>query len=320
MTDNDDIKQASSAPVAMFVYNRADNTQQTIEHLIANTLASQTDLYVFSDGGKDEASWAAVNEVRQYLHKVKKEVEQTHALRSMTIVERKENIYLEKNITSGIMEVFAHHDRIIVLEDDIVTSPYFLQYMNDAFNLYRDDPRVMHVAGFTNLCIDDIPFYFTPHMSGWGWGTWRDRWLGHFRHYKTRQQALEGMTQSDCDAMQYGGVFPCLRSLDKDPIPWDICWEIAIYKAQGLCLTPGRTLVRNIGLKRGTHFRSFDILQSYEFDRPPMQSLLPLTKITSPQPSPRTESLFAEAIRDWGIRYTPLGKVVRFVYKKLRFS
>ena len=122
------------APVALFVYNRADNTRKTLQHLLANTLAKDTDLYVFSDGGKDPKSWQQVNEVRTMLHQFKEKVEQTHALRSMILIERPENIYLERNITEGIAQVFETHDRIIVLEDDICTSPYYLQYMNQAFD------------------------------------------------------------------------------------------------------------------------------------------------------------------------------------------
>lgn len=309
------------APVAMFVYNRADNTQKTIEHLLRNTLAAETDLYVFSDGGKNEESWRMVNEVRAYLHKVKTEISQTHALHSMTIIERPENIYLERNITEGIAQVFETHDRIIVLEDDICTSPYYLQYMNDAFEMYKDNQKVMHISGFTNLS-PTLPqgegAYFTPHPSGWGWGTWRDRWQKHFHHFKTREEALQGMTPEDIDAIQYGGVFPCLKSLDKRPIPWDICWELVIYKAGGLCLTPWHTMVRNIGLKNGTHFKSFDLLQWYEFDREPLQEPIHLVKVDNPQKDPRIERLFAEAIKDWGIRYTPLGKVVRFFYRLIK--
>ena len=153
-------------------------------------------------------------------------------------------------------------------------------------------------------------------MSGWGWGTWRDRWQKYFVHYDSKEQALEGMSKEDMDAMQYGGVFPCLKSLDKSPIPWDICWEMAIYKAGGLCLTPGRTLVRNIGLKNGTHFRSFDILQWYEFDREPSSTPIALSKNIAPEKDEETEALFAKAIKDWGIRYTLLGKIVRYFYKK----
>jgi len=300
------------APVALFVYNRADNTRCTLEALAANTLAGETEVYVFSDGGKDEASWAMVHEVRQAVRAF------SGRFKSFTLVERPENIYLERNITEGIAQVLTDHDCIIVLEDDIVTSPYYLQYMNEAFRLYHDVPRVMHVAGFTNLALDDTPFYFTPHMSGWGWGTWKDRWNGHFLHYKSREEALRGLSAEDIDALQYGGVFRCLQSLDKDPIPWDICWEIAIYRAGGLCLTPGRTMVRNIGLSGGTHFRSWSLLQWYEFDREPQQQPLPLTRVEHPEKNAETERLFAQAITDWGIRYTPLGKVIRFIYKRLK--
>lgn len=319
------------APVALFVYNRTDNTLKTLECLVRNTLASDTELYVFSDGGKDTQSWQEVNHVRHELHRFKALVEKEGTLKRMTIVERPENIYLERNITEGIAQVFEQHDRIIVLEDDICTSAHFLAYMNQAFDLYQDIPQVMHVAGFTHLSLlnplcpaegingnPPVPFYFTPHMGGWGWGTWRDRWQRHFVHYKTRAEALEGMTDGDINAIQYGGAFTCLKSLDKRPIPWDICWELAIYKAQGLCLTPGHTLVRNIGLRSGTHFRSFDLLQYYLYDRQPMELPLPLTRVEHPQKNPHIEALFAEAITDWGIRYTPLGKFIRFFYKRFK--
>ena len=305
------------APVAMFVYNRVDNTQKTIEHLLANTQARETDLFVFSDGGKNEESWKMVNEVRGYLHKIKEEVDASHALKSITLIERPENIYLERNITEGIAQVFETYDRIIVLEDDICTSPYFLQYMNEAFEMYANTPEVMHIAGFTHLDLrsEGIPFYFTQHMSGWGWGTWRNRWKEHFVHFKSRQEALEGLSEKDIDNIQYGGNFPCLGSLDKNPIPWDVCWEIAIYKAGGICLSPGYTLVRNVGLKNGTHFKAFDILQYYSYDREPASKPLKLTFIEHPSKDEHIEHLFAEAIKDWGIIYTPLGKVVRKIYK-----
>ena len=301
------------APVALFVYNRVDHTRQTLRALMANTLASQTEVYVFSDGGRDKSSWRAVEQVREVVRSAQK----VAAFKRLILIERSENFYLERNITEGIAQVLENYDRIIVLEDDIVTSPYYLQYMNEALELYQDVPRVMHVAGFTNLALDDAPFYFTPHMSGWGWGTWRDRWQKHFRHYATREEALEGLTAEDRNAIQYDGAFPCLRSLDRKPIPWDICWEIAIYRAKGLCLTPGRTMVRNIGLASGTHFRSWRLLQHFEFDREPQQQALTLSYIENPQKNPDIEALFALAIRDWGIRYTPLGKAVRYLYKKV---
>ena len=350
------------SPVALFVYNRADNTQKTLRALMANTLAPETELYVFSDGGKDEASWAAVREVRTLLHEVEEEVARTHSLLRMTIVERPENFYLERNIIEGISQVLSDHETIIVLEDDIVTAPHFLEFMNDAFSLYDEDKRVMHVSGFTRIegritnyelrmtnksnpsaSSDGKPhssfvirhspsmerpfgpsasFYFSPFMAGWGWGTWRDRWQHHFRHFATRAEAIDGLSSAMLTDIEYGGVFPCLKDLDRKPIPWDICWTIAIRRAGGLCLYPCRTLVKNIGLDGGTHYSSLPrwvapLIQYYEYDRTPYDGRIKLTR-QKPEIDTRIEAAMKTALTDWGIRYTWLGKVVRRIYKGIK--
>ena len=313
-------KNGSSAvsPVALFVYNRADNTRRTLQALLANTQAPQTQLYVFSDGGRDDASWAAVREVRALLHETAAEVGRTRALLSMTIVERPTNFYLERNIIEGIHEVFTHHDTVIVLEDDIVTAPYFLQFMNDAFRLYREDKNVMHISGFTRIESSPLATYFTPFMAGWGWGTWRDRWQQHFRHYQSRAEALADLTDEDLRALEYGGVFPCLKNLDRNPIPWDLCWGIAIHRAGGLCLYPSRTLVRNIGLSGGTHFHMSlplsRLIQRYEYDREPYTQPIPLT-YQQPAADPAIEQQLRAALTDWGIRYTWLGRLLRRIVR-----
>lgn len=310
------------SPVALFVFNRLDHTQRTLEALAANDLAPETEVYVFSDGGRDKASWRKVNALRDYLRDFAARNAEEHIFRAFHLIEREENFYLERNITEGIAQVFEEHDTIIVLEDDIVTARSFLSYMNRAFQLYREEKTVMHVSGFSHLDLinehpelveSDNEAYFTPHMGGWGWGTWRDRWQQHFTHYASAEEALAGFTTADVDAMQYGGNFPCLHSVHRDPIPWDVCWEIAIYRAGGLCLTPARTLVRNIGLGGGTHFSATSpLLQRFIYDREPLNRPLQLSH-RHPAPQKAIEQLFAEAIRDWGIRYTWLGQLLRSI-------
>lgn len=313
------------APVALFVYNRLAHTEQTLRHLLRNTLAHATDLYVFSDGGKDAASCRQVEALRRQLRALKEENATTRALKSITLIERPENFYLERNIIEGIAYVLDRHDRIIVLEDDICTAPHYLEYMNAALDLYADEPRVMHITGFTHLdLLGEHPqllpprseTYFTRHAAGWGWGTWRDCWHHHFRHYTSRREALEGLSAADIDTLEYGGAFPCLHSLDRTPIPWDVCWEIGLFRAGGLTLAPAHTLVRNIGLNGGTHFGSASpLLQRFVYDRPPIDRPIALSRAV-PQIDPAVEQLFAETIRDWGIRYTLLGRVARWIYRR----
>ena len=383
------------SPVALFVYNRADNTERTLRALLANSLAPHTDLYVFSDGGRDEKSWKAVREVRALLHTVEAEVLRARTLNNITIVERPENYYLERNIIEGINQVLEHHETVIVLEDDIVTAPHFLEFMNDAFRIYKDDKRVMHVSGFTRLTPDPslqregsiyrtnskqqpassysinpnatpkhqspspnpslqregsiyhtgsekqssptnpnatpkhhtpLPLeggdgggsYFSPFMAGWGWGTWRDRWNGHFLHFSSRAEALEGISAELLNDIEYGGVFPCLKDLNRSPIPWDICWAITIRRAGGLCLYPTHTLVRNIGLDGGTHYRNLPrwvtrLIQRYEYDRPPYEGRIEVVA-QEPIADPDIEAQMKAALTDWGIRYTWFGRLLRRIF------
>ena len=100
------------APVALFVYNRVDNTRQTLQALSQNTLASETEVYVFSDGGRDKSSWKAVEQVREVI----RSTQMAAAFKRLILIERLENFYLEHNITEGIEQVLKDHDRIIVLD------------------------------------------------------------------------------------------------------------------------------------------------------------------------------------------------------------
>jgi hypothetical protein len=302
----------NTAPVAIFTYDRLDTLKQTVECLKSNTLAAQTDVYVFSDGWKDDAtSKNKVSQVRAFLHTLKEE-ETGRGFRNIEIVERPGNFYLERNIVEGVTQMVSRLGAVIVLEDDICTGPHFLKFMNDALSRYEADERVMHVTGFTNLCIPEKgDIYFTPHMAGWGWATWGDRWLKHFKHYTSRAEALEGLSREDLLHIEYGGKFHCLQSLDRTPIPWDICWELAIYRQKGLCLAPTQTLVRNCGISGGTHFQSMRLFGHYSYDRPFSMRRFDVEADHVAPDKEIEEVLYPKALTDHGFIYNPLGKAVR---------
>ena len=131
----------SLAPIALFVYNRQWHTRQTVESLGRNHLARESDLYVFSDGPKDAAATDTVREVREYIRAVS-------GFKSMSIIERERNFGLANSIIDGVTRLCDERGRVIVLEDDLVTSRYFLQFMNVALEKYQYDERVMHVSGY----------------------------------------------------------------------------------------------------------------------------------------------------------------------------
>lgn len=232
------------APLALFVYNRPDHTRRTVEALAANTLAGQTPLHVFSDAPKNAAANQAVAEVRAYIRTI-------GGFKSVTIIERETNFGLARSIIDGVTGLCGRYGCVIVLEDDLITSPYFLSYMNDGLERYAHEEQVMQIAGYMfpiRLGIEKDAL-FLPFITSWGWATWQRAWQkfdadatgygilvnnpllrqrfdlgGRYRYFDMLQSQQQGKTDS-----------------------WAIRWYLSVFLCNGLALYPKRTLVRNIG-------------------------------------------------------------------------
>jgi len=162
----------SLAPIVLFVYNRPWHTKQTIEALLKNTLASESELVIYSDAAKNETAEQAVKEVRKYIHSI-------NDFKTITVVERDKNMGLADSIIDGVTSIVKRYGKVIVLEDDLVTSPYFLKFMNDALVAYQSEEKVFTVSGYSGLKIpfeDERSLYLSHISSSWGWGTWSKEW------------------------------------------------------------------------------------------------------------------------------------------------
>ena len=243
------------APVILFVYNRPLHTEQTIKALQKNIYADKSDLFIFSDGAKGEAAVEQVMTVREILANVE-------GFKSITIVERSSNWGLAKSVIAGVTSVISDFGKAIVLEDDLVTSPYFLKYMNEALEFYKDEHKVFSISGYNhppNLMKfpKDYPHdvYFNYRNSSWGWATWKDRWYKSdweikdfeaFVHNKQAQKDFnrggEDMADMLKDQMQ--------GKLDS----WAIRWSYSHFIHDAVSVCPVRSYVNNIGMDAsGTH-------------------------------------------------------------------
>ncbi|MDR1783880.1 MAG: glycosyltransferase [Dysgonamonadaceae bacterium] len=158
------------APICLFVYNRLELTKQTVAALQKNFLASESELFVFSDGAKTENASEKVNQVREYVKTI-------DGFKTVKIFESKENKGLATSIISGVTQILEKYGKAIVLEDDLVTSPNFLDFMNAALDYYEHNYTVFSIAGYTPPIKNaDSDVYFTQRASSWGWATWNDRW------------------------------------------------------------------------------------------------------------------------------------------------
>lgn len=162
-----------TAPVLLFTYNRPEETRQTLAALQKNVGAEATELFVFSDAPVNTDAESGVRQVRDLLRTVT-------GFRSVTVVEQERNLGLADSVIGGVTKLFREYESLIVLEDDLLTAPNFLPFMNSALWLYRDCPEVWSVSGFSfPLNYPAAYIYdaaFGVRASSWGWATWRERW------------------------------------------------------------------------------------------------------------------------------------------------
>ncbi len=165
-----------NAPLVLFVYNRLSHTQRTINSLINNRAAKDTDLFIFSDAAKDQVNSKSVESVRRYIRS--KEIET--AFKSVNIIEAENNKGLANSIIEGVTSIIHKFGKVIVIEDDNETTPDFLTFMNDCLSYYEDKNNIWSIGGFS--CVSSIPedynkdVYIIGRTCSYAWGTWIDRW------------------------------------------------------------------------------------------------------------------------------------------------
>ena len=231
------------APIVLFVYNRPAHTRQAVEALQKNALSSDSVLIIFSDAAKSESQAEAVREVRKYIRTIT-------GFRSVNFIERDRNWGLANSIIDGVTSVVNERGRIIVLEDDMVTSPYFLTYMNEALEKFADDDRVVSIHGYVYPVTQPLPeAFFLPGADCWGWATWSRGWAcfngdGQFLLDELKRRKL-------IRAFDFNGAYPFSKMLEAqikgDNDSWAVRWYASAFLTGKLTLYPGRSLVHNIG-------------------------------------------------------------------------
>jgi hypothetical protein len=241
---------ATLAPVVIFSYNRPLHLRETITALKGNLLAPQTDLIIFTDGPADDKAEEQVREVRLISHQVE-------GFHSKRIINQSHHLGLFASITSGINLLMNSYDQLIVLEDDMITSKYFLTFMNEALLMYKDDNRVAGISGYAYPVSTRLPAtYFIRGADCWGWATWRRSWHMFEPNASLLLKKLKFNQLSK--TFDYDGFRPRTKLLtDRSQgrnQSWAICWDASHFIRNNLTLYPNISLIRNIGTDgSGTH-------------------------------------------------------------------
>jgi len=241
------------APVVIFCYNRPWHLRQTVEALQLNTLAPESTLIVYSDGPKQHADEPLIQEIRKYLAEIK-------GFKNVTIINSETNNGLAVSIIKGVSEILRLHKKIIVLEDDMLSTPDFLTFMNEALETYKPRTDIFSVTAYSPPF--EIPsdykndLYLAPRASSWGWGTWREKWekadweVLDFKKLQKDKAFIKKFGLGGAD------LWPMLVKQQLGVInSWAIRWTYCQFQNNAFGVYPVRSKIRNIGTDgSGTNF------------------------------------------------------------------
>jgi hypothetical protein len=242
---------STNAPIALFAYKRPLHLKKTLESLSNCAGASESELFIFCDGARAEMDSKDVMEARR-IAKSRKWCGVNN------VIEQDKNLGLAKSIISGVTELCAKYGRVIVIEDDLLVSRFFLSYMNRALDFYENKERVMQISGhmFPVELKAETDAIFLPFASSWGWATWGRAWAhfdGEMKDYHKLEDDAKLRKRFDLDGAY--PFFKMLRSQHEGSIDsWAIRWYLSVFMRGGLTLFPRKTLVENTGFDgSGTH-------------------------------------------------------------------
>ena len=278
------MSEKNYAPIVLFAYNRPEHTKQTIEALKKNEGAKESEIYIFCDAAKNENAKQKVVETRDYVNTV-------DGFKEVHITMREENFGLAKSVITGVTEVVNRHGRVIVMEDDLVTSPYFLQYMNEALDKYEDAKQVFSITGYSHFPNGNevLPeSYFIKVFSSWSWATWKDRWAlfdenaTGWEETKTNEQVRKDFDYDYC----FDNCLMMKHQMEDHIInSWAIRAYWTMYKNDKMTLFTNQRLCENIGFDgTGVHcntegdYKSGHLLDHAITEFPEKAEELPETK------------------------------------------
>lgn len=244
------------APIVLFVYNRLNHTRQTLEALQKNDLASKSELIIYSDSAKNKNDLDKVAKVREYIKNI-------DGFKKIIIRKAKKNIGLANSIINGVTKVVNEYGKIIVLEDDLMTSRFFLRFMNEALVAYKDEPRVASIHGYI-YPIKNLPeTFFIKGADCWGWATWNNKWSIFESDGK---KLLDNVKKKNLEReINFNDSYNYTKML-KDQImgkndSWAIRWYVSVFLKNMITLYPGQSYVQNIGFDNGgTHTKTKTVL------------------------------------------------------------
>lgn len=261
------------SPIIIFSYNRLNHLKKTISSLKKNIECKDSSLIIFSDGPKNNYDKKKIVKIRKFLFKIR-------GFKNVNIFSQKINIGLANNIIKGLEKIFRKYSSAIILEDDLVVSKYFLKYMNEGLNIYKNNKKVISIHGYSYPFLKDNTdpeYFFLKGADCWGWATWSNSWkIFEKNGLKLKKEIIK---KNLLNEFNFNNYFDYMKMLD-DQIngkndSWAIRWYASAFLKNKLTLYPKNSFVKNIGIDgSGTHgYESYNRFNLNKFQNKPYKKI-----------------------------------------------
>ena len=232
--------QNNFAPIVLFTYCRLANTKETVEHLLKNEEAKDSELIIYSDAPKNERAEEGVKKTREFIHSIS-------GFKAIKIIEREKNMGLANSIVDGVTSVVNQYGRVIVLEDDLSVSPYFLKYMNEGLDRYENRDDIVSIHGYIYPVKAKLPeTILIKGADCWGWATWKRGWdIFSFDAKSLYEQIKKAHRAKEFD---FNYTYPYMdmlrRQINGSAGSWAVCWYASAFLKNKYTVYPGQSLVQ----------------------------------------------------------------------------
>lgn len=251
--------ETSLAPILLFTYNRPEHTALLLNSLKNCELSESSELFIFIDAPKLNATKKDIQQNIEVSELVKK----INHFKKVTIHQNVINKGVDKSIMDGVTQIINQYEKVIVLEDDLIVGHFFLTYMNWGLKTYELNQRIYSINGFMFPIKNDSErdIALLPYISSWGWATWRDRW----QQFKFDEENRFIISESEELKQKFNiPTYEFSKMLINNKECWDINWYFHVFKQNGLGVFPKKTLVKNMGFDgSGVHCPNNELIQEY---------------------------------------------------------
>lgn len=249
----------NSSPIVVFGFNRPNHMNRMLESLCNNPESEYSKVIFFIDGFD--------NKNNQLIQKTLDVVNKDWNFSDKVVNFRESNLGCKFNIILGITEVLEKNESIIVLEDDLILSKNFLNFMNTSIEKYKMIDKVWSISGWGHpqLLNRRSGSSFSSLTSPWGWGTWKDNWNIFVENKLFEKNLISNLNNKDKNQFLFYGYANYWEEAIKKDLAgensvWDAYWYQTIYINGGLTLFPNVSHVQNVGFDgTGLHCKENDL-------------------------------------------------------------